>query len=65
MRADDAAAEDHDLGRLDAGHAAEQDALAAMRLFEECAPACTAMRPATSLIGASSGRPPFVEVTVS
>ena len=29
------------------------------------APTCTDMRPATSLIGASSGRPPRTSVTVS
>ena len=29
------------------------------------APACTAMRPATSLIGANSGSPPRPSVTVS
>ena len=31
----------------------------------QCAPTCTDMRPATSLIGASSGKPPRASVTVS
>ena len=31
----------------------------------QCAPTCTAIRPATSLIGASSGSPPRASVTVS
>ena len=34
MGADDAAADDHDLGRGDAGNAAEQDAAAAIRLLQ-------------------------------
>ena len=42
-----------------AGHAAEQHARARPAAFSrQWAPACTAIRPATSLIGASSGRPP-------
>ena len=38
MRADDAAAQDHDLARRHARHAAEQDALAAVRLLEQQRP---------------------------
>ena len=34
-------------------------------ISRQCAPAWMAMRPATSLMGASSGRPPRALVTVS
>ena len=34
-------------------------------LIRWCAPSCTARRPATWLIGVSSGRPPWASVTVS
>ena len=34
-------------------------------ISRQCAPAWIDMRPATSLIGASSGRPPRASVTVS
>ena len=34
-------------------------------ISKQVAPACTAMRPATWLMGASSGRPPLSSVTVS
>jgi hypothetical protein len=52
VAADDAAAEDHHAAAAGAGHAAEEHALAAAPAFSRhVAPACTAMRPATSLIG--------------
>ena len=51
--------------RRHARHATQQDAGAALLLSRQCAPTCTAMRPATSLIGDSSGSPPARSVTVS
>ena len=49
-------ADHEDLARSHARDAAEQEAAAALRPLEVVAPACAASRPATSLIGASSGR---------
>ena len=63
--ADDPAADHEHLARGDAGDSAEQQATAAERLLEEVAPAWAARRPATSLIGASSGSAPFAVSTVS
>ena len=47
------------------GHAAEQDAAAAVARSRVCAPTWGASRPATSLIGASSGSAPSAVCTVS
>ena len=58
IRAHHAGADDDDFGRGHARHAAEQHAAAALRFLQACAPAWIDMRPATSDIGASSGKPP-------
>ena len=64
--ADNAAAEHDDLRGRNARHAAKQHARARLAPSPgECAPAWIDMRPATSLIGANSGRPPKRSVTVS
>jgi hypothetical protein len=62
---DHAAPDDHDLGRRDAGHAAEQDPAAAERLLEHERAGLGGDLPATSLIGASSGSRPRSSSTVS
>ena len=54
--AGDAGTEDHDLGAAHAGHTADQRAPAAPGRIRWWAPISGAMRPATSLIGVSSGR---------
>ena len=66
LRADDAAAEDDDPPAPHAGHAAEEDALAAVLLLQahRRRPG-SAMRPATSLIGRSSGSEPSSSWIVS
>ena len=66
MGAGDAAADDHHLRRRDAGDAAQKDAGTRPAPFSrQWAPTWIDMRPATSLMGASSGRPPRGLVTVS
>ena len=65
VEADHAAAEHRDLAGQNAGNAAEQHAAAAIGLLQAVAPAWIDMRPATSDMGASSGRPPRSSVTVS
>src|ERR1019366_2264571 len=47
------------------GHPTEENASPPCAISRQWAPTCTAMRPATSLIGASSGRRPLSSVTVS
>ena len=64
MRTRYAAAEDHDW-RRDAGHAAQQDAAPALRLFECMRADLRREPPATSDIGVSNGRRPCASVTVS
>ena len=61
----DTGADDHHLGRVDAGDAAHQHAAAAAVRIRWYAPTCGASRPATSLIGASSGSAPSGSWTVS
>jgi hypothetical protein len=56
--ADHAGAQDHEPGRWHARHAAQQQAAPPLDFSRWLAAAWMAMRPATSLIGASSGRPP-------
>ena len=53
--ADDAAADDADVAGRDAGDSAEEDAAAALFLFQIGAPTWTEIRPATSHMGVSSG----------
>ena len=65
MGADDPAAEHHDARRNHARHAAEQNAAAAELRFKAEPAASIESLPATSLMGASSGRPPLASVTVS
>ena len=65
MRPHHSAAEHRDPGRWHAGHAADQLATAVGGFSQGGPAASIASRPATSLIGASSGRPPRASVTVS
>ena len=66
VHAGHAGADDDDLRRVDAGDAAHQDAAAALRRASGvAAPTCGASRPATSLIGASSGSERSGSSTVS
>jgi hypothetical protein len=65
VRADHAAAQDHDFCRIDAGHAAQQHPEPAVRLLEVVRARLHGHPPATSDIGASSGKPPVGDVTVS
>jgi hypothetical protein len=65
VAAGDTAAEHHDLAALRRRHAAEQDALAALRLVQQVVATCIDSRPAMSLIGASSGSRPWASSTVS
>ena len=65
MRADDTAAQHHDLRGANARNAAHKNAAPAGRAAQALAAASMASRPATSLIGASNGSAPAKSVTVS
>ncbi len=65
MAADHAAADDNDPRRRHARNAAQQETPAACGPSQLNAAASIASRPATSLMGAKSGSPPWTSVTVS
>ena len=65
VRAGDAGAEDHDLRRAHAGAPESSTPRPPFCACRHQAPTCTASRPATSLIGASSGSEPSSSWIVS